>query len=159
MRKAVDQYLLSVANEVIAEQKQKGLYASGRSAKSLKRKFAGNDNKGVGRLLGSDYFEQQFYGRGPTRNGGGGFLRKAIRAWLDNKPFASSFTKKEKEGLSYGITAKIHERGTRRGNDPRYPGINFKQIVNKYKPKLKKELGKELKAKFKSEVIRAYRDK
>lgn len=156
MRAIVDQYLTSITKDVIAEQNRLGIRASGRSAKSLRRNYAGNDVKGVGKLLGAYYFERQFYGRGPTKRGGGGFLRAAIREWLDTKSFASSYSPKQKEGLSYAISKRIHERGTRRGNDPRYPAINFKGIVNKHKPKLKRDLGKATAVRFESEIIRAY---
>lgn len=158
MRKPALEYLETVAREVIADQERKGIIASGRSSKSLKTGFAGNDEKGIAALRGSAYFEQQIFGRGPTRGGsGGGFLRKAIREWLDTKSFASGFSGKEKQSLSYAITKTIHRRGTRRGRDPKYPGLAFNKIKEKHKPKLLRAMGKEYSTKFRSQIVKPFR--
>ena len=151
MNASINRFLQSVLDELVSEQRRLGMYASGRSAKSLN--ITGADNSGE--LRGLAYWEQQFYGRGPTRNAGNrGVLRDAIRDWLDTKPFANGLNDKEKNGLAYVISRRIHQYGTRRGNDSRYPAINAQSIINKHKPKMIREVGKEEALRYASEIIR-----
>ena len=126
-KESINKFLQAVKQAIKDEQKRKRITASGESARSLKVDVDGNS----GELTGRAYFEQQIYGRGPTQAGGRGALRKRIREWLDTKRWSAGLPEKRKEGLSWAISKKIHERGTLRGRDSRFPGLAFGEIVEK----------------------------
>lgn len=159
MTRSADIFLSSITKDLIEEQRRLGVRASGKSARSLNSKVLFSGKKGIAQLRGSDYWEFQFYGRGPSRGGRGGpgYLQKAIREWLDTKPFASGFDAAKKDSLSWAISKKIHERGTLRGRSSRFPGIDFDKIINKHKRQLLRDAGKEIATRFESDVIRSYK--
>lgn len=61
------------------------------------------------------YFEQTEWGRGPTKNGGGGELKERILDWIVAKKIVprpdSNGRVPTPEGLAYVIARKIHNEG------------------------------------------------
>jgi hypothetical protein len=50
-------------------------------------------------------------GRGPSKNSEGGVLFERILQWIDDKGL--NIPEKDKKGVAFAITKKIHEEGTR----------------------------------------------
>ena len=124
---SITKYLQAVSKGIVEAQDKKGIKASGDSARSLTVEAGENS----GELSGRGYFEQQDQGRGPTKNGGPGLVRRAILAWLKVKPWSKGFDDKKQESLSWAISKNIHKYGTKRGRDPKYPGLGLQAIEEK----------------------------
>jgi hypothetical protein len=141
---------------ITREQKSRGVYASGKSARSLRTEA----NPKSGKLYGVHYFTQQEYGRGPTKTDVASTptLRERILSWLDDKGInPTDITKKS---LAFIIARKIHNEGNRlyrklkkgEGNKAVEVGIEegIRFILKKYKPELKKRIA----ATLKSDIIK-----
>lgn len=137
-RISIEKYLNAVSKRIVEEQDNKGIKASGDSAKSLEVQADANS----GTLTGAHYFKYQVQGRGPTVKSGQGLLRKAILKWLQVKSWSRGFDIKKQTSLSYAISKRIHERGTLRGRSQEYPGLGLSEIEKSERPKLLSEIGK-----------------
>lgn len=114
-------FLSRVANEGYkADQKAKGIYASGKSARSLAPQLTPTG----GQLLGSHYFAYQKLGRRP-----GGFPPiEAIIQWIKDK---GGFTYEGLYGLralAFVIARKISKKGTDIHLRKR-PGLSIEQKI------------------------------
>ena len=146
-------FLDAVAKRLKDEQVKKGIRASGRSAKSLRSRATDT----TGQLTGDAYFQQQEEGRGPTKKPGPGVLVGQIRRWIDDKGLGLWDGFRTKDAMAWVITRKIHREGTRRGRDPKYPGLPVSGIIAEERDKLFETYGAlRLKA-FASEIAKKYR--
>lgn len=145
--------LEAIRLKTIADQKAKDITASGKSAQSLTVDVKEN----TGTLSGFSYFEQQEFGRGPTRNGGRGVLRQRIREWLDEKSWSRRFDEDKKDSLSYAITHNIHKRGTLRGNTAQYPGLDLTGIAQEEIEAIRQEVGAEAAVLVGSDIDRIWK--
>ena len=93
-RKGVDGNFQSVAN------------ASGKLANSISYVVVNGTKL---QIFGNDYIQYLQNGRRPTKGGGNGSLKKAIRQWIDDKGIIPDGI--SKDSLAFLITRKIHEEG------------------------------------------------
>ncbi len=102
-REVLKQFLESVKADLISEQADRGITASGESAASLTVSLIGRN--GVV-LTGADYFLYQVRGRGPGR-----FPPfEAIKQWIKDKQLR--FTNITEDSLAFLIARKIARQGT-----------------------------------------------
>ena len=126
-KKQIEKFLKGVQGGLIADQKAKDIKASGKSADSLT--ISADDFEGV--LTGSAYFEEQIYGSPP----GTVVSWLALKKWLDEKDWSKGLDESAKRGIAGAIKIKIEDRGTLRGNDPAFPGLDFAGILKTEQPK------------------------
>lgn len=106
------QFLRTVRDGLERGQKEKGLRASGASIAAV-RVVSPSDN--VGQIIDPlDVFKyQDSPGRGATKGGGDGSLKKIIYDWLLYKKYGLNWiTDIQRKSMAYYISRKIHERGT-----------------------------------------------
>lgn len=147
----INKFLTAVSDKLKSEQKRLDIRASGKSAKSLRIE---SDDTG-GALYGEEYFLEQEEGSGPQR----GKIRYAvlltkIRDWLDTKAFARSFSTRKKDALQYPITKNLLFIGSKRGNDPRFPGLPVTKIINQEKSVFLEKLEAAKVAQFSSQIFK-----
>ena len=155
------EFLTRYTDRVKKDQKAKGIYASGESAKSLREKVErgeGTDIRGV--VTGRGYFAQQERGRGPTGNSSPSRpnLRQRIFEWLKVKSWSRGKSERERESLSYAITRKIHKRGTLRGRSTKYPGLDLTKILREEYGVLTKAVRNGTVTRVRSQIINLYKD-
>lgn len=126
-KQTISQLLNSVITDLRQDMDKKDINASGDASRSLRPVATANK----GEIWGNHYIEQIVFGRGPTKGRGPGDLLEAIRKWIHTKAGFSGLSFEEREGLIYPITRNIHKEGTKRGNDPRFPGLDLKEITEK----------------------------
>jgi hypothetical protein len=88
-----------------------GANASGSTSRSLELKASAVKNKITFNISGGVGFDFVEGGRGATKKGNKGMLRKIIRQWIDDKGITPD-GKMTKDDLAFVITRAIHQRGT-----------------------------------------------
>jgi len=109
------QFIAKLREELIANQKAKGIYASGASASELRAEVNDIEVGTAGQLIdGAGYFQQQEFGRGPSKKSGGGqTLQERIYDWLEFKKYSINYKDDaQRKSISYAIATKIHREGT-----------------------------------------------
>jgi hypothetical protein len=81
--------------------------ASGKLAKSIRFEVT---NGTVLSIYGNDYIQYLQNGRGPTKNGGNGAVKRAIRQWIDDKGIIPDGI--SKDSLAFLIARRIHQEGS-----------------------------------------------
>lgn len=81
--------------------------ASGKLAKSIRYEVT---NGTVLSFYGNDYIQYLENGRGPTKNGGNGAVKRAIRQWIDDKGIIPDGI--SKDSLAFLIARRIHQEGS-----------------------------------------------
>lgn len=153
-----------VITQLIKEQREKGIRASGKSAESLRHEIK-DIPKGLQlTILGDESFEYQEYGRGPTRNRGGwNDPIGDIMEWMSFKPAFSGMGEKEKKGIAGAILygpKGIHQTGTSlykaiKGGD-RSKALNITDIANAEVKFIRARLVTNRVESFKSEILRLW---
>lgn len=127
--KSISTFLKNVIDDIIKDQAQKGIRASGDSANSLRAK----SDTDSGQIYGSGYFRYQEQGRRP-----GAFPPlQSIQDWIVIKgiqPDGISI-----ESLAFLIARKIAKNGTDIFEGKR-PGLKLSEIVEKRRDQLKSDL-------------------
>jgi hypothetical protein len=152
---AVAKFLRRISEAHIIEQQAKGIYASGRSAKSL-REVTRPDG---GDVLGLGYIYYQKNGRRPARSSS---LKTkqltlppvdAIEQWIKDKGIVPDDPETSTRSLAFAIARKIANKGTDIFQRKR-PGIEVEDEIT--------EARKELKIDYlqikKTELINKYKD-
>lgn len=108
------QFFNQLKADVVANQKAKGIYASGASAEGLTAEANDIEVGTTGQLIDTaGYFQYQEFGRGPSKNAGGSgqTLQERIYQWIADKglPYSDD---KQRKSISYAIATKIHREGT-----------------------------------------------
>jgi hypothetical protein len=150
--------ITTLKDNIIREQAARGVKASGRSARSLRKEVTDS----AGRLYGLYYFLQQEQGRGPTRTlePSTPTLRERIFSWLGEKGINP--TDITKESLAYVIARKIHNEGTKlyrklnkgEANDAVKVGIEdgINAVIKQYKPELVKKMSISLRSQIVKDI-------
>jgi len=103
--KTIEELLISIEKDLISEQKKRGIFASGKSAKSLRHEI---DEKS-GSIYGEGYFYQQENGR----SGGKMPPFQSIYDWLQYKKYNFDWQNdRERRSMAFAIMKKIANRGT-----------------------------------------------
>ena len=134
---------------MIIEQQKKDIRASGRSARSLN--VTADDSHGE--LRGAEYFREQEEGGPPTNDPG---LRAKLRDWLDYKQFSKGFPSTVKDRIAYFISEKRKKEPTKRGNDPRFPGLGITDIVEQQLPSLRKTVRQNQITTVRSDILKKF---
>jgi hypothetical protein len=61
-------------------------------------------------IYGNDYIQYLQNGRAPTKNGGNGAVKRAIRQWIDDKGIIPDGI--SKDSLAFLIARRIHQEGS-----------------------------------------------
>jgi hypothetical protein len=140
----------SFVSDLKKNQKERGLFASGFSANSLRIE----QNEFSLKVFGAGYFEFQEYGRGPTKNfaSNSPTLKERIRVWIDQKPLNPIDI--SKDSLAFIISRKIHKEGTLLFKN-RAEKIGLEEIVKTHRERFRKQLIKRKRVDFSSEIIRS----
>ena len=144
VKESITKLLEGIRADIIQEQEDKKIRASGDSAKSLKNKVKEVSGNITGTLTGSSYFHFQEYGRSP------GTMPPvdAIKQWIKEKgikPVDISET-----SLAWAIAKKIQKSGTRakRNESPR---LDIVGIIEKNMAENRDEIRKAMFNQFKTE--------
>ena len=141
-------WLLERRADIVNQQKQKRMVASGKSAASL-----GVEEKGTAiNLMGSPSFRYQEEGRGPTNRKGRIPLYVIIRQWMKDKGLNST-----KSFNEYSIANKIHATGTRIFRKE-VKGLEIDEIITKHIPKLENNLGLFLRDRVQSDILNRFKN-
>lgn len=127
---AIAKFLRYMSDAYVIEQQAKGMYASGRSAKSLKEV---TDPTG-GKLFGKGYWLFQKTGRGP----GKASPVDAIEQWIKDKGLTSD------KGTVRDFAFAISRKHAKEGSDiyrGRRPGINVQDELLEARKELMKDVG------------------
>lgn len=135
---AADRVIDGLIADTVESQRKKGLYASGKSAKSLRR-IAQRSGTIISRqIVGAAHWKYQQNGRGPSRSGRGGgrSLVDALREWKKHKGI---------EINEYALAKKIHREGIRVPNRFNPGGVlseplNAKRVTGLLKTAVRSEL-------------------
>lgn len=144
VKESISKLLEDIRLEIIQDQEDKKIRASGESAKSLKYKVKEVSGNISGTLTGLNYFYWQEYGRSP------GTLPPidAIKKWIKTKgikPVDISET-----SLAWAIAKKIQKSGTKakRNESPR---LDILGIIDKNYESNKEDISKAMFDQFKTE--------
>ena len=120
-------------------QQERNRRASGESARSLR--FVAIPEKGF-TVFGAGYFEQQEYGRGPTKAGGKGELKQKIYEWMKYKGIAQGETEAKKRGIAFVIARKIHQQGIKVPRSGQYPlqKVGLEETITEFIPIIQKSV-------------------
>ena len=125
----------------IKDQKDKGIYSSGKSASSIRKDV----EETSGQLFGSSYFYQQKHGRKP-----GKFPPiDDMLNWIRAKGITPRDGKTTERQLAFLFARKIAREGTDifQGKRPELdPGEQIQKLVMEFSRSVSKELRKEIKA-------------
>lgn len=107
---------------------EKGLMASGGTARSIEGQVTETADRIVMRILSDVTLRVLEEGRGPTVNRTGESKGK-IRAWIDTKGITPDDPKMTKDQLAFVISRKIHREGIRVPNEHN-PGKVISDVIN-----------------------------
>lgn len=134
MRIAIETYLKGITDALIADQRNKGLRASGRSADSLRSEITDDG----GKLFGADYFKDQVHGKPP----GEWPNIDDIIEWIQNKRLQYDIPIKS---LAFLISRKIYNFGTNihMGAGVNSEGLALHEIAKQGLPQLMKAIARD----------------
>jgi len=144
-QKLTFEFLEKVKEQIIADQEEKGITASGESADSLQVIEVDDGAK----LVGSEHFFFQVHGRAPGR-----FPPKdEVLRWIDVKPITFSGIKRE--SLAFLIARKIAEQGTDIWRGIR-AGLDIRTIVKEEAKTFRDQVGAEVTRVVKGQILTAF---
>lgn len=137
---SIDTLLDGVREAYIADQKAKGIRASGKSAETMRKEVTQN----TGKLFGAKYFYQQKHGRKP-----GKFPPiDDILNWIREKRITPRDAKTTERQLAFLFARKIAQSGTDIFEGKR-PALNVEDKIKE----LVKEFAKNIAIEFKDKII------
>ena len=141
---SISTLLDGVRDAYIKDQKDKGIYSSGKSASSIRKDV----EETSGQLFGDGYFYQQRHGRKP-----GKFPPiDDMLNWIRAKGITPRDDKTTERQLAFLFARKIAREGTDifQGKRPELdPGEQIQKLVMEFSRSVSKELKKEIKAIYK----------
>ena len=153
--KILSKFIQRVSSRLKADQKAKGMKASGRSADSLKGNTEVKGDTTRGTLTGSSYWQQQEEGRGPSKKKGNGtpLWKEILENWIPYRSKFSGLDKKEKVSAASAIAFVIH----RDGWDKDGARVETTKIIREERKILITEARGSNVQQFRSQIVKAFK--
>lgn len=110
-KQTLTDFLKKVSDGMIREQSDKGIKASGESARSLEYNIKTSPSGIRGVLMGFDYWIDQEQGGKPVSQGGRPVTQADMLTWMGYKGIADGQPEKVRNRIAYLIARKLNERG------------------------------------------------